>query len=445
MQTIADSTRTKQALVEALRRRVIEDAAGVSEPPLRRYAKSKPDSRFWLGLLYPESQIHLPDRSTSLAERFTPVAQGFSFRVSSFPVELEVTASFVVWVALHPTLEDQRAGAGLEDEEDDGSEGLSGRSSDERLQLARVRMKVPVEGVRFTVKLDGPGERTVGVPELSDSIRRSFDALPAGTVLHRPLRGGGRRPRQDDVYGKSSWRHWETENLLPSARPSWQVAVDVEVGELVDGRADVLITMVNRSPDCDNQFVDQDRTKKFVSWACDPNIYEAKLSCKPSMPVVPYELAQIPDSYRYDREVAALGMNAAVEEQDGTLSTAFAAVAETDRIYPRISIDNGTRIDTSFKTLRTNPIPALQNLVEQSRRWTEEHWGRNALDRMARDGDWAADVRAQAEEDAREVFQELRWVEEGVELLRADDALFRAFVLMNETMEIVANPVCEFL
>lgn len=439
MQIIANSTRTTQAVVESLWRRVVEDATGVSESPLHRYTKSKPDSRFWLGLLFPESQIYLPDRSASLAERFTPAAQGFSFRVSSFPVELEVTASFTIWVALHPSLEEQRAGAGLEEEDDDGPEATGRTGSDQGLKLARVRMKVPVEDVRFTVKIEGPGECTVGIPELSEAIRRSFDALPADTTLHRPLKGGGRLPRQDDVFDKSSWRNWETDNLLQPARPSWQVAVDVEVDELVGGRADVLVTMVNRSPDRDHQFVDQDRTKKFATWACDPNIYEARLSCKPSVPVVPYELAQIPDSYRYNREVAALGMNAAVEEQNGTLHTAFAAVARTDRVYPRTEADDGTRIDTRFATLRTGPIPALENLVEQSRRWAEEHWGRPALDKMASDGEWAPDVRTQAEEDSREVFREVRWVEEGVELLREDDNLLQAFVLMNETMEIVAD------
>lgn len=440
MQTIADSTRTKQAMVEALWNRVVEDATGVSEPPLCRYAGSKPDSRFWLGLLYPESQIHLPDRSSSLAERFTPAAQGFSFRVSSFPVELEVAASFAVWVVLHPTLEEQRAGAGLEEEEDNETEESTGRTgSDEGLKLAQVRMKVPVEDVRFTVRIDGPGERTVGVPEFADAIRRSFDALPARTVLHRPLRGGGRRPRQDDVFDKASWRNWESENLLSPVRPSWQVVVDVEVGDLVDGNADVLITMVNRSPDRDHQFVDSDKTRKFVKWACDPNIYEAQLSCKPGASVVPYELAQIPDSYRYDREVAALGMNAAVEEQGGTFSTAFAAVAGTDRLYPRTETPGGTLIDTRFETLRTDSISALNNLVEQARQWAEEHWGSRALDRMARAGGWVADTRTQAEQDAWEAFREVRWVEEGVELLREDDDLLRAFVLMNETMELVAG------
>lgn len=446
MQVITNSTDVKQAMVEALLQRIVSDATGVSDPPFTRYEESAkgeegydPASRFWLGLLGPEQSVDLSRRSSSLAERITPSAQGFSFRVNRYPVELDVTASFALWITLHPTLKEQRRGARLSDPDDPNNTASASPGGNEGQNLAVVRMKVPVEDIRFTVTIDGPGERTVGRVEFGDALIRALGSLPADAVPHRPLRQGKMLPRHYDVVDGAAWQRWEQQNLMPPALPEWTVELDIETTEPADGVSELLVSMVNRSSPVEEQYVNRDGTQKFSKGKCDTNIYEARLSCRPSVPVVPYELEQIPDSYRYDRRVAAFGMNTGAEEDNGTLNTAFAAVARTDRVHPRTSGTDGASIDTTFATLKTDPLDALDNLVKQAGKWTENNWGDASLDAMSREEGWVKETRDKAAQDAGEAYREVEWVAEGLKCLREDADLLEAFKLMNETMEFATR------
>src|SRR5437868_4485439 len=95
-----ETTRNQSLIVAAMVRRVVEEATGISEPPLRRYIGPSPDARFWLGWLGPESAVLHQERSRETLERFTPAGQGFSFRVAELPVVLDMTVSFSLWLAL---------------------------------------------------------------------------------------------------------------------------------------------------------------------------------------------------------------------------------------------------------------------------------------------------------------------------------------------------------
>ena len=68
-------------IVDALVRRVVDDATGTSVPPFQRYSGPPPDSEFWLGTLTPEARLSDSRRSRASIERFTPASQGFRFRV----------------------------------------------------------------------------------------------------------------------------------------------------------------------------------------------------------------------------------------------------------------------------------------------------------------------------------------------------------------------------
>jgi hypothetical protein len=101
----------------------------------------------------------------------------------------------------------------------------------------------------------------------------------------------------------------------------------------------------------------QSREERLVQRAppvrCRP--YEVQLTCDTDAPLVPYQLEQVADSYRYDRDVAALGHGCAVDAATGPdgsrPATLFAAEHATSRVYPRTS---HTRPDGS-----TVPIDAL--------------------------------------------------------------------------------------
>ena len=428
-------------MVEAMWCRVLDDATGACEPAWQRYVGPAPTGRFWLGTLASPDDLETDRRDQASLDRFRPSAQGFRFRVKSLPVELDLTVAFALWVVLHPGYEEQRARAGLEgtDEETDADDR---RAGDPRVELARVRMKIPVGDIRLKVRIEEPGQRTIGTAQVSAAIDEAFRHLPAGTVLHRPLRRGGGRPRQSDVHDPASWRAWENDNLDHPVSPLWLAGIDIEARRVVDPDCyELLVTVVNRSPGHDAQYVDLDRTRRFVGWACDPNLYEVRLGAAARVEIEPYELAQIPDSYRYDRKVRVLGWNAAAEEPEpGRFATAYAAVARTDRIYARERVTDGrTEFDLRFRTLTADPLPALRHLLAAAAAWTRAAWGDEALTQMSREGGWDGRMQRQANDDAEAARKEIAWVKTGLELLERDDDLLRAFRLMNETMELAAR------
>lgn len=455
----------RQRIVEKLRSRVVDDATGAREPVLQRYTGYTPGARFWLGKLVPESRVLAATQSRQAAERFQPASHGFSFRVATLPVRLDLTANLCVWVALHPTLAEQQQGVGIDDDEeqdDEAEDGGSGngngngangeagppargaqthvggrRAANRGIRVARVRMKVPVRDVRCSIEIDDLGERTLGNSEFDAAIRAALATLPPGTEPLRVLRRGGRLPREADLRDHASWANYVSTNMAGPAMPTWRAEIDIDVSGPEGGPFEVTTVITNRSPDVREQFIDRDRTQSFPSKGVDPLLYEVELECTPSVLVVPYELEQIPDSYRYDRRVPSLGVNTAVDVSGTTLRSAFAAIAITDRVHP--GGGEGAIIDTSFSTLMSDPVPALESMLADARAWTQANWGPESLDRMTSEGHWSADTRRRADEDASEVREELAWVQAGIDHLRGDAALLESFKLMNRTMERVAN------
>ena len=332
-----------QRIVEKLRDRVVDDAVGAREPTFRRYDGHAPNSRFWLGKLVPESRVFSGQMSRAAMERFQPASQGFTFRTAHLPVELTLEVSFSIWLTLHPTVEEQRRGVGLEADEirssqteehpsaGSGAEHPNANNTSSSrgeapgirhsaavgLPLARVRTKVPIGPVSITISLDSPGERTAGAATIQEAIQSSLANVPQSFRAYRPLRRGGALPREGDVTTSQSWNAYSSVNLSDVAIPAWKVEIDLDIAEQGPNLFEISVLLTNRSPDEGEQFVDRDRTQRFPAKVADPTIYEARLSCAPSTAILPYELEQIPDSYRYDRTVAALGMNSAVEVDRG--------------------------------------------------------------------------------------------------------------------------------
>lgn len=422
-----DDELIKKSLVDALVDHVVDDATGAAEVPLQRYSGENPHSRFWLGWLGPEAAVGRG--GGYLAERFRPSSQGFSFRTSTLPLTLTLSGEFVLWVPLHPTFEEQRQAAGLPE---------SAPPSDQGISLRRVWMKVPIPPVSTDVVIGSSGRMEVGRDDFRDAIRQGLGTLPADATTIRTLRPGGRLPRPADLSTRSVWRTWEASNLEDPTVPKWTVAFDVETSQPDSkGVHEILVTITNRSPGPEQQTLPGRPDQTLPSWASDARIWEAAVGCRASAPLQPYVLEQIPDSYRYDREVLALGFNCSTEEDgDNVIRSAFAAVAETDRVHPR---REGERepgpIDTSFDTLRSDALPALKRLLEEASYWTEENWGDDARRAMAQADNWDESTKDQAKEDAKRARAEIEWIEDGILKLESDAKLRRAFSLMNEAMK----------
>jgi hypothetical protein len=77
---------------------------------------------------------------------------------------------------------------------------------------------------------------------------------------------------------------------------------------------------------------------------------------------VPFALETLPDSFRYNREIPALGINCGVEVIEGRIETRDTVVVDTPR--PEFFFDHSApeRLDLSFTGLASDPLPRLEAL-----------------------------------------------------------------------------------
>ncbi len=190
---------------------------------------------------------------------------------------------------------------------------------------------------------------------------------------------------------------------------------ELEVGK--DG-LELVVTLVNVSPE------------EIPHW--DTNIYEASLEVGAGE-TLPFTLDNLPDSFRYDRTVAAYGVNG------GIITTApdtFRTVDAATYDQPRPSYwdpDAGSVPDLSFATLATNPIPSLRALVEAAEAWAAVHWASDVLDLRAADEGWDSGMRDEASSEAVLFADELTRLRAGLTLLQDNDDLRRSFMLANRS------------
>jgi len=188
---------------------------------------------------------------------------------------------------------------------------------------------------------------------------------------------------------------------------------EIEVGK--DG-LELVVTVVNISPE------------EIPHW--DTNVYEASLVLDAGE-TLPFTLDNLPDSFRYDRTVAAYGVNGGVQKiDDATFRTTDVAVYDQPR--PTYWDDEvGTRPDITFATLANDPIPALRELVDACERWGSNHWTPDVLARRAVTDGWDSGMRAEADAEGAKFFEELGRLRHGLTLLETDGDLRRSFRLAN--------------
>ncbi len=190
---------------------------------------------------------------------------------------------------------------------------------------------------------------------------------------------------------------------------------ELEVGK--DGH-ELVVTVVNLSPE------------EIDGW--DTNVYEARLEVNAG-DTAAFTLDNLPDSFRYDRTVAAYGVNGGVE-QVGPSTFRTTDVAVHDQRRPTYWDDEvGPRPDISFATLATDPLQTLHGLVDACDRWGTSHWGADVLAARADAGSWDDGMRAEAAGEAIKFLEELGRLREGLELLESNTDVRRSFMLANRS------------
>jgi hypothetical protein len=213
----------------------------------------------------------------------------------------------------------------------------------------------------------------------------------------------------------------------PSMPLRWRPWIDVRSVAMPTepGCVRIALRVVNRSDVVPQQNLDY----------ADHNLYAFDL--RASLPQAAHRMAifqELPASFRYDREMYGIGINAHVEGQRKAdrihLAIDSIPTKQIDRLEPR-EVENAK---PRFDELATNPIPILQRILADMRRYDSEDWAEKI-----------SSLQGIEQEDARKAQerfqQEIARFERGVQLL-ADETyanVRRAFSLMNQAMSDAAR------
>ena len=205
--------------------------------------------------------------------------------------------------------------------------------------------------------------------------------------------------------------------------PGLSAEIRVEFEPCSLGGVEMTVELVNTSPE-------KHRILR------DPRLYEYRLEVV-GLKTIPFLLEALPDSFRYDRNVPAYGINCGVElGPQGNFITSDASVASRPR--PLFWNSDENEPDLSFAVLANDPVSSAAELCSALRRWGKAKWSADALKERASAENWSDEMSAEAANAASDFDKELLRIEAGIKLLTDDDSLRQAFRLMNESMEIAS-------
>jgi Lhr-like helicase len=207
---------------------------------------------------------------------------------------------------------------------------------------------------------------------------------------------------------------------LTAGMEGFSAEIRVEVESSIEGDRELAIMLVNTSP------------------AEHPNLRDTRLyEC--SMEVIgletkPFILAALPDSFRYDRQIPAYGINCGIEYTSCGFTTMD--MVEVDRKRPNFWSSADPMPDLSFVALAESPLGPLSTLCGALSRWGESAWSEASLNDRATAGGWSAEMIQEARHEASCFTEELNRISSGVQLLESNERLQTSFCLMNRAMSI---------
>ena len=229
----------------------------------------------------------------------------------------------------------------------------------------------------------------------------------------------------DGTDGTATFGAPQLEAALASATGTLGLGAEVrcETAAHVAGGREVSIILVNTSPE---------ESKDFA----DTRLYQCGIEVT-GLPSQPFLLESLPDSFRYDRRVAAYGINCGVVETElGTFATED--VIGVSRQRPQFWGGASEPPDFGFAGLAADPLGPARGLEAALRQWGRVAWDPHELARRAAGEGWQPEMLEEARAAAEDFQGELDRIARGVELLGSDRRLQRAFRAMNRAMSISA-------
>ena len=212
-----------------------------------------------------------------------------------------------------------------------------------------------------------------------------------------------------------------TQALTDAGGNGLRARVDLVIDQTAAG-FDVTAELVNCSPE--------------KLQGLDTNLYQCKLEIVGAT-TRPYVLESLPDSFRYDREVPAYGLNCGVGTRPGVLHTTDVVVV--DRSRPNYWGADTSQPNFSFQRLANDPLCAANELVDQLIAWGTQHWSAQTLAQRAAAGNWSPAMLAEATEGAQDFDREVNRIQQGAALLAANQTLLECFKGMNRAIRVSAR------
>lgn len=151
----------------------------------------------------------------------------------------------------------------------------------------------------------------------------------------------------------------------------------------------------------------------------------------------PFQLESLPDSFRYNRDVEAYGINCGFVVSGAEIRTSDATSSSRPR--PNYWSSSEAAPDLKFKNIALDPLASSGQLARAFEDWASENWSDAVLESRAGVESWSKGMRDEAARAALELREELDRVKRGRDLLVTNERLRTAFVLMNKSMEIAAR------
>lgn len=145
--------------------------------------------------------------------------------------------------------------------------------------------------------------------------------------------------------------------------------------------------------------------------------------------VKPFELAVVPRGFRYDRRILSKGFNCHIEQTGNSPPTFLTTHTPT---YTQMRYVTRTDPPARFADLADNPVPILETIQEAMEAYRSV-WAEERQRYMDRDPEWEASFGDEFNHDFAIYEGEIDRFRQGVELLRSDPDIRRAFELTNRT------------
>ncbi len=189
------------------------------------------------------------------------------------------------------------------------------------------------------------------------------------------------------------------------------------------GFTEVAVQLVNKSDP-------EHANNRFV---CKGRLFECKVRLN-ALNTKDYLLEALPDSFRYDRRVSAYGIYCGVEQNDDGFETTD--LPKYDKARPKFWNVNSPAPDLTFQALSIDPVKQASVLAKAHIDWGKEAW---AIKNVQQGEQWSQQMFDHFEAEKAGYIDERARIASGIELLKSDERLARAFRLMNEAMQISAT------